>query len=140
MPTFKQFRLPDVGEGPTEGEILKWYVQPGDAVVINQTIVEIETAKAAVELPSPYERVVAELLVSEGPTVDVGTPIISVDVDPTGSPAPDVQLQPTDEQPPATAPALRDDMVPEIPVPAEDEAVEPGLIGGPAPGGRTSVL
>ncbi|MGH3327605.1 MAG: dihydrolipoamide acetyltransferase family protein [Streptomycetales bacterium] len=71
--------MPDVGEGLTEGEILKWYVQPGDTVKVNQTIVEIETAKAAVELPSPFSGVVAELLVGEGTTVDVGTPIIAID-------------------------------------------------------------
>ena len=138
MPTFKQFKLPDVGEGLTEGEILKWYVQPGDTITVNQTIVEIETAKAAVELPSPYAGTVTELLVTEGSTVDVGTPIITVDVDPGGAPV-EVQGPPAAEAP-ATAEALRDDLAPAIPRPAEDEAVEPGLIGGPAPGGRTSVL
>ena len=86
MPTFKQFRLPDAGEGLTEAEILKWYVQPGDLVTVNQAIVEIETAKAAVELPCPFEGVITELLVPEGATVDVGTPIVSVDVDPDGAP------------------------------------------------------
>jgi 2-oxoisovalerate dehydrogenase E2 component (dihydrolipoyl transacylase) len=77
----KQFRLPDVGEGLTEADIVKWHVQPGDRVTVNQTIVEIETAKATVELPSPYDGVVAGLLVPEGTTADVGTPIISVTVD-----------------------------------------------------------
>ena len=141
MPTFKQFKLPDAGEGLTEAEILKWYVQPGDHVTINQALVEIETAKAAVELPSPYAGTVTELLVTEGSTVDVGTPIITVDVDPDGAPGVPaaVQSQPAGE-PPATAEALRDDMAPAIPRPADDEPVEPGLIGGPAPGGRTSVL
>jgi 2-oxoisovalerate dehydrogenase E2 component (dihydrolipoyl transacylase) len=76
----KQFLLPDVGEGLTEADIVKWHVQPGDNVTINQIIVEIETAKAVVELPSPYEGVVAGLLVPEGETADVGTPIISVEV------------------------------------------------------------
>ena len=104
MPTFKQFKLPDAGEGLTEAEILKWYVQPGDHVTVNQTIVEIETAKAAVELPSPYAGSVTELLVTEGATVDVGTPIITVDVDPDGAPGVPaaVQSQPAGE-PPATA-------------------------------------
>ncbi len=141
MPTFKQFRLPDAGEGLTEAEILKWYVQPGDHVTVNQALVEIETAKAAVELPSPYAGLVTELLVTEGSTVDVGTPIITVDVDPDGAPGvpASVQSQPAADAP-ATADALRDDMAPAIPRPADDEPVEPGLIGGPAPGGRTSVL
>src|SRR5690348_1252148 len=80
MSELKQFRLPDVGEGLTEAEIVKWLVQPGDTIAINQIIVEIETAKAVVELPSPYEGVVQDLLVAEGEEADVGTPIISVQV------------------------------------------------------------
>ena len=74
----REFKLPDVGEGLTEAEIVKWHVAPGDTVTVNQTIVEIETAKAVVELPCPFEGTVAELLVAEGQTVEVGTPIISV--------------------------------------------------------------
>jgi len=78
MSELRQFKLPDVGEGLTEAEIVRWHVQPGDTVKVNQIIVEIETAKAVVELPSPYAGTVSDLLVSEGATVDVGTPIISV--------------------------------------------------------------
>jgi 2-oxoisovalerate dehydrogenase E2 component (dihydrolipoyl transacylase) len=88
MSELKQFRLPDVGEGLTEADIVKWHVQPGDKVAVNQIIVEIETAKAVVELPSPYEGVVADLLVPEGATADVGTPIISVDVGPDAGRSP----------------------------------------------------
>jgi 2-oxoisovalerate dehydrogenase E2 component (dihydrolipoyl transacylase) len=76
----KEFKLPDVGEGLTEADIVSWHVKPGDTVEVNQVIVEIETAKAVVELPSPYAGLVTSLLVTEGQTVDVGTPIISVDV------------------------------------------------------------
>ena len=76
----KQFRLPDVGEGLTEADIVSWHVKPGDTVTINQVIVDIETAKAVVELPSPYAGTVTALLVEEGQTVDVGTPIITIDV------------------------------------------------------------
>jgi len=72
------FNMPDVGEGLTEAEILSWQVAVGDTVVVNQIIVEIETAKAAVELPSPYAGTVVELLVEPGTTVDVGTPIIAI--------------------------------------------------------------
>jgi 2-oxoisovalerate dehydrogenase E2 component (dihydrolipoyl transacylase) len=79
MTDIKQFRLPDVGEGLTEADIVSWHVKPGDKVAINQVIVEIETAKAVVELPSPFEGVVTQLLVDEGQTVDVGTPIIAVE-------------------------------------------------------------
>ncbi|AAT90113.1 branched-chain alpha-keto acid dehydrogenase subunit E2 [Leifsonia xyli subsp. xyli] len=73
-----QFLLPDVGEGLTEAEIVSWKVAPGDSVAVNQVIVEIETAKSLVELPSPFEGTVGELLVVEGQTVEVGTPIFTV--------------------------------------------------------------
>jgi 2-oxoisovalerate dehydrogenase E2 component (dihydrolipoyl transacylase) len=82
----KEFKLPDVGEGLTEADIVSWKVKPGDTVEVNQVIVEIETAKAVVELPSPYAGVVTALLVEEGQTVDVGIPIISID---DGTPAPE---------------------------------------------------
>ncbi|WP_375401135.1 dihydrolipoamide acetyltransferase family protein [uncultured Amnibacterium sp.] len=76
--TTSHFALPDVGEGLTEAEIVSWKVAPGDIVTVNQVIVEIETAKSLVELPSPYEGLVDALLVAEGDTVEVGTPIIRV--------------------------------------------------------------
>ncbi|WP_426310487.1 dihydrolipoamide acetyltransferase family protein [Cellulosimicrobium sp. E-16] len=89
MPTFEKFNLPDAGEGLTEAEIVHWHVAVGDAVTVNQTIVEIETAKSLVELPSPYTGVVTEILAPEGTTVEVGVPIIVVDTDPSGAaPAP----------------------------------------------------
>ncbi|MEX5293761.1 dihydrolipoamide acetyltransferase family protein [Kocuria sp. CPCC 205268] len=72
------FNLPDVGEGLTEAEILAWKVAPGETVTVNQVLVEIETAKSVVELPSPYAGTVLDLLVGEGSTVAVGTPIIAV--------------------------------------------------------------
>ena len=73
-----EFLLPDVGEGLTEAEIVSWRVAPGDTVALNQILVEIETAKSLVELPSPFAGVVSAILVEEGQTVDVGTPIITV--------------------------------------------------------------
>ncbi|MDX3309137.1 dihydrolipoamide acetyltransferase family protein [Streptomyces sp. NPDC054884] len=76
----REFKMPDVGEGLTEAEILKWYVQPGDTVTDGQVVCEVETAKAAVELPIPYDGVVRELRFPEGATVDVGMSIIAVDV------------------------------------------------------------
>jgi len=100
MPTYQQFRLPDAGEGLTEADIVEWRVAVGDRVHVNQTIVEVETAKSLVELPCPYDGVVTELLVEQGTTVEVGTPIVTVDVDPDGSTAPDdgqpAIAQPTD--------------------------------------------
>jgi 2-oxoisovalerate dehydrogenase E2 component (dihydrolipoyl transacylase) len=76
----RQFTLPDVGEGLTEGEILQWLVAVGDTVTVNQPLCEVETAKAAVELPSPWAGTVTELLVDAGTMVDVGAPIITIDV------------------------------------------------------------
>ena len=73
----QNFNLPDVGEGLTEAEVVTWKVAPGDDVAINDVICEIETAKSLVELPSPHAGVVGELLVAEGTTVEVGTPIIT---------------------------------------------------------------
>ncbi len=78
MSALNTFHLPDVGEGLTEAEIVAWRVKPGDVVAINHVLVEIETAKSIVELPSPYAGFVAQLLVEEGQTVDVGTAIISI--------------------------------------------------------------
>lgn len=87
MSDIKQFRLPDAGEGLTEADIVAWKVRVGDTVKVNDTIVEIETAKSLVELPSPFAGVVAEILVPAGSTVDVGTPIIAVDTAPDGGDA-----------------------------------------------------
>ena len=72
------FLLPDVGEGLTEAEIVSWRVAPGDAVSVNDVLVEIETAKSLVELPSPFAGTVADLLAAEGETVAVGSAIITI--------------------------------------------------------------
>jgi 2-oxoisovalerate dehydrogenase E2 component (dihydrolipoyl transacylase) len=112
MPTFKQFPLADTAEGLTEADILSWHVQPGDTVTVNQIVVEIETAKAAVELPIPWAGVVTELHVEPGQTVEVGTPILTIDVDPGGA-APAAA-------PPAAAPAAA--------APVEEEEMKP-LVG-----------
>ena len=79
--------MPDVGEGLTEAEVVTWHVAPGDTVTVNQVIVEIETAKAAVELPCPYAGTVGELLVEPGQTVSVGAPIIAIETAEAGAPA-----------------------------------------------------
>ncbi|MEU5440831.1 dihydrolipoamide acetyltransferase family protein [Streptomyces griseofuscus] len=104
----REFKMPDVGEGLTEAEILKWYVQPGDTVTDGQVVCEVETAKAAVELPIPYDGVVSELRFPEGTTVDVGTAIIAVRVA-GGAPAP----VPAQAEAAPAAPAA-----PEAPAPA----------------------
>ncbi|WP_043664457.1 dihydrolipoamide acetyltransferase family protein [Streptomyces xylophagus] len=84
MTSPQQFLLPDVGEGLTEAEILAWSVRPGDTVEVNQILVEVETAKAAVELPSPYAGVVSTLHADVGELLAVGKPLITIDTDPSG--------------------------------------------------------
>ncbi|MFD8257917.1 biotin/lipoyl-containing protein, partial [Streptomyces griseoluteus] len=109
----REFKMPDVGEGLTEAEILKWYVQVGDTVTDGQVVCEVETAKAAVELPIPYDGVVRELRFAEGTTVDVGTAIIAVDVsggtapEPWAGAAPPPPAAPPGEgQPPGPSPGV----------------------------------
>ncbi|HET9555511.1 MAG TPA: dihydrolipoamide acetyltransferase family protein [Actinomycetota bacterium] len=75
----REFKLPDLGEGLTEGEVVRWLVAEGDAIALNQPIVEVETAKAVVEIPAPYAGTVVKLHAGEGDTLDVGAPLISVD-------------------------------------------------------------
>ena len=83
----REFTMPDVGEGLTEAEIVTWMVKVGDVIKVNDVVVEIETAKSLVELPSPYAGTVTALLVNEGETVPVGTPIISIGDPSAGSTA-----------------------------------------------------
>jgi pyruvate dehydrogenase E2 component (dihydrolipoamide acetyltransferase) len=132
MADVKQFKLPDVGEGLTEADIVTWKVKPGDRVSVNQVIVEIETAKSLVELPSPFDGVVTDLLVPEGQTVDVGTPIISVDVaadaGAASAGAEDVAL--AEVNAPSAGSQAVEDLVPS---PPEEGAREPGIEGSPAP-------
>jgi len=120
-----KFTLPDVGEGLTEAEIVEWKVAPGDTVSINQVLVEIETAKSLVELPSPFVGVVAEILVTAGTTVDVGTLIITINSDASAG----------GDQPPAVplvdaaASASAADALEADSSSINDEAPEPVLVG-----------
>jgi len=123
----RHFNLPDPGEGLVEAEIVTWKVKVGDTVKINDVIVEIETAKSLVELPVPYAGTVTELLVAEGDTVAVGSPIIAVD-DGLGGDAVPAVASPVASA--GSAPAADGD----------DEQIEAGKIGGAAPGGRVAVL
>ncbi|GHF29320.1 dihydrolipoamide acetyltransferase component of pyruvate dehydrogenase complex [Kitasatospora xanthocidica] len=123
--SLREFKMPDVGEGLTEAEILSWFVKPGDTVTDGQVVCEVETAKAAVELPIPFNGVVEKLHFPEGTTVDVGTVIISVAV--AGEAG-------------AAAPAAPVAAVPAAPAPAEEAEPERRevLVGyGPRTGGST---
>jgi pyruvate dehydrogenase E2 component (dihydrolipoamide acetyltransferase) len=108
-----EFTLPDPGEGLLEADIVRWLVAVGDTVAVNDILVEIETAKSLVELPSPFAGVVAELLVAEGATVEVGAPIIRIadagePIEAPGEPAqPLVEPAPPLVEP-VEPPALRD--------------------------------
>jgi 2-oxoisovalerate dehydrogenase E2 component (dihydrolipoyl transacylase) len=84
----KEFRLPDLGEGLTESEILSWKVAVGDTVTLNQVIAEVETAKAVVELPSPFAGVITALHEEPGTVVEVGKPIVSFEVADDGGASP----------------------------------------------------
>ncbi|EGX58392.1 branched-chain alpha-keto acid dehydrogenase subunit E2, partial [Streptomyces zinciresistens K42] len=84
MPQVLEFKLPDLGEGLTEAEIVRWLVQVGDVVAIDQPVVEVETAKAMVEVPCPYGGVVTARFGEEGTELPVGAPLLTVAV---GAPA-----------------------------------------------------
>jgi len=117
-----EFPLPDLGEGLTEGEILRWLVAEGDRVEQNQPIVEVETAKAAVEIPAKWPGTVVKIFHPEGATVEVGAPIVAID---TGG---DAGPSGGDGQAGAAAPA------------AEAGAATGGKIGEVTATGRTAVL
>ena len=128
MSRVKEFNLPDLGEGLTDGEILEWLVKTGDTIELNQPIVVVETAKAAVEIPAKWAGTVTRIFHEAGTTVDVGSPIIAIDTDPGAGPLP------------ADAPEPSAASLAAVQIAPAEGAVEPGMIGGPAPGGRTAVL
>ena len=119
----RTFLLPDVGEGLTEAEVVRWLVAEGDVVAVNAPVVEVETAKSVVELPTPWAGRVEALLVPEGHTVDVGTALIAVGVDEAAvgdAGAPDGAAGTSAPPGPGTAPADVD---------AEEGDVAGGLAG-----------
>jgi 2-oxoisovalerate dehydrogenase E2 component (dihydrolipoyl transacylase) len=106
----REFKLPDLGEGLSEGEVVRWLVAEGDVIALNQPIVEVETAKAVVEIPAPYAGTVVKLHAGEGDTLDVGAPLVSVD---TGG----------------GAAALAGDPSPAAVAPDPEEALQATLVG-----------
>jgi pyruvate dehydrogenase E2 component (dihydrolipoamide acetyltransferase) len=119
----REFKLPDLGEGLTESEIVTWRVAAGDRVELNQIIADVETAKAVVELPSPVEGVVQALHAEEGQTVDVGAVIVTFDVGGDATPAPVVEEPRVEER--AEGPRLETPPEPDEPA----DAPEPNLVG-----------
>jgi 2-oxoisovalerate dehydrogenase E2 component (dihydrolipoyl transacylase) len=146
MSRIKEFNLPDLGEGLTEGEILSWLVKVGDTIELNQPIVEVETAKAAVEIPAKWAGVVTRIFHEAGTTVEVGSPIVAIDTDPSAGPlpadgpSPADSPSPADDQTAAAGPVPSAESLAAVEVAPAEGAIEPGMIGGPAPGGRTAVL
>jgi pyruvate dehydrogenase E2 component (dihydrolipoamide acetyltransferase) len=144
----REFALPDLGEGLTEGEIIKWLVAEGDLVTLNQPIVEVETAKAAVEIPAKWAGRVVRIHHPEGVSVEVGTPIILIDTDPGAGelPAPPSEPGPGEEPGPGgrtavlvgygprtTAPVRRPRVSPTAPVPVTPAVPEPPAPAAPVP-------
>jgi pyruvate dehydrogenase E2 component (dihydrolipoamide acetyltransferase) len=128
--------LPDVGEGLTEAEIVSWHVAPGDRVEVNQVIVEIETAKSLVELPSPFEGVIGSVLAEEGQTVEVGSPILTVETA-AGASTPESAASASA----ATAGAVAPETVPAAPSDdAEQTATDAASSVSPSEDGEGSVL
>jgi pyruvate dehydrogenase E2 component (dihydrolipoamide acetyltransferase) len=143
-----EFRMPDAGEGLTEAEVLTWHVSVGDVVTVNQVLLEVETAKAAVELPSPYAGTVVALLAGPGEVVPVGQPIIRIEdsADAAAEPTAEAPAPPPTERvheafgaafgaegiPPAEAPAQ--------PAPTPPPTAEPATTETGAPPQRQAVL
>ena len=119
----KEFHLPDPGEGLVEADIVRWVVSEGDEVKVNDILVEIETAKSIVELPSPWAGRIARLMVEEGVTVEVGTPIVLID-DGTGAAAAPVAPAPAQQ---AAAQAVPLETEPDEVETIEAELIEPYL-------------
>ncbi|MDY1006252.1 dihydrolipoamide acetyltransferase family protein [Curtobacterium sp. CFBP9011] len=134
-----EFPLPDVGEGLTEAEIVQWRVAPGDEIAVDQVLVEIETAKSLVELPSPFAGTVTGLLVAEGDTVEVGSPIIRVESDSAaagqpGGTAPVADAAPVAQAPaPAVQPPAASAPTPAASAPAAQAPVPAPAAAAPAP-------
>jgi 2-oxoisovalerate dehydrogenase E2 component (dihydrolipoyl transacylase) len=129
----REFKLPDLGEGLTEGEVVRWLVAAGDAITLNQPIVEVETAKAVVEIPAPYAGTVVKLHAGEGDTLDVGAPLISVD---TGGGAGGLEASPPENRGAATeaAPQAEQELQATLVGPGERQQARRRRIAGHARG------
>jgi pyruvate dehydrogenase E2 component (dihydrolipoamide acetyltransferase) len=143
----KQFRFPDVGEGITEGEVVRWLVKEGDAVKADQTLAEIETDKAIVEMPSPYAGTVLKLHFKEKDIVKVGQVLVTIGeqgeaVPEAGGPAVEAAVAPrqTEGGPPpaaaATAPAGGVQATPRVRKLAQELGIDLAGVQGTGPGGR----
>ena len=125
------FAMPDLGEGLEEGEIVSWRVAEGDEVELNQPIVEVETAKATVEIPSPFAGTIATLHASAGESVAVGAPLVTFQVE-GGGDEPD---EPSPPAPPASQPSAATPAVRKL---AKDRGIDLAAVTGTGPDGRVT--
>ncbi|NTV80360.1 MAG: biotin/lipoyl-binding protein, partial [Candidatus Aminicenantes bacterium] len=141
----KEFRFPDVGEGITEGEIVRWLVKEGDAVQADQALAEIETDKAVVEMPSPYAGTVLKLHFKEKDLVKVGQALVTIgekgEVPAEAAPAAAGAAAPRAVPAPAaiaTAPEIPGEVLatPKVRALAKELGVGIGSVRGTGPGGR----
>ncbi|HYY07552.1 MAG TPA: dihydrolipoamide acetyltransferase family protein, partial [Actinomycetota bacterium] len=140
------FALPDLGEGLEEGEIVSWLVSEGDEVELNQPLVEVETAKATVEIPSPFAGTIATLHAGSGESVAVGTPLVTFEVAGDGAPprVSEPAREPSAEQPQQRPSVERSSAGPVAATPAvrklaKDLGVDLGTLTGSGPNGRVTV-
>jgi pyruvate dehydrogenase E2 component (dihydrolipoamide acetyltransferase) len=131
----KTFNLPDLGEGLPEAEIVTWHVKAGDSIQVDQPLLAVETAKAVVDVPSPYTGRIAKLHAKEGEIVQTGKPLVDFDVEgetkaSAPAPAPAAAAAPA-----APAAASRDSGTVVGNMPSSDELiVETAIVGRSAPG------
>ncbi len=146
----KEFRFPDVGEGITEGEVVRWLVKEGDEVAVDQTLAEIETDKAVVEMPSPYAGTVLKLHFKEKDLIKVGQPLVTIgekgEVPAEAAPSPQARpAAPAPDRPAATPGAAAAQgrpgevlATPKVRALAKELGVEIGAVRGTGPGGRVT--
>jgi pyruvate dehydrogenase E2 component (dihydrolipoamide acetyltransferase) len=142
----KEFRFPDVGEGITEGEVVRWLVREGDEVKVDQTLAEIETDKAIVEMPSPYAGTVLRLHVKEKEVVKVGQPLVTIGekgeslaAGPAAEAAPAAVVK-AGPKPGTPRPAAPGEVLatPRVRALAKELGVDPAAVKGTGPGGRVT--
>jgi len=146
----KEFRFPDVGEGITEGEVVRWLVKEGDEVAVDQTLAEIETDKAVVEMPSPYAGTVLKLHFKEKDLIKVGQPLVTIgekgEIPAEAAPSPQARpIAPAPGRPGAAPGAAAAQGVPgeilatpKVRALAKELGVEIGAVRGTGPGGRVT--
>jgi pyruvate dehydrogenase E2 component (dihydrolipoamide acetyltransferase) len=134
-----EFKLPDLGEGVAEGEIARWLVEVGQHIEEDDPLVEINTDKTTVEIPSPASGTVARILVAEGELVPVGTPLVHIGDGEVAAPeraAPAAEDEVPQAEKPAEPPSDRVKATPLVRKIAVELGVDLGLLAGTGPGGR----